>query len=128
MSSIVTSSVRKVGLDHFEPDLTTDPHAARKRRGQLEKIDYAAFAANSEVVSAMVGPMDIDRFQRLALAAADARAQWVAEALAISKDGRCGSPDKIARLTQLRTAFEELSEAYEALRRMIERGYLPLMD
>ncbi len=128
MSSIMTSSVRKVGLDHFEPDLTTDPHAARKLRGQLEKIDYTAFAANREVVAAQVGSMDIARFQRLALAAADARARWVAEALAVTADARSPSPEQVSRLVQYRSAYEELSEVYEAIRRMIERGYLPLTD
>jgi hypothetical protein len=126
MSSIMTSSVRKTGLDHFEPDISTDPHAQRKLRGQLEKIDFTAFAANREMISATVGSIDIKRFQRLALAAADARARWVAEALAISADGRAGSPEQIARLTQYRTAYDELSEAYEALRRMVDRGYLPV--
>jgi hypothetical protein len=36
------------------------------------------------------------------------------------------NPDQIARLTGARTAFDELAEAYEALRRMIERGYVAL--
>jgi hypothetical protein len=128
MSSIMTSSVRKVGLDHFEPDLSTDPHAQRKLRGQLDKIDFTAFAANRERVGNVVGSVDMARLQRLALAAADARASWVAEALAMSADGKSPPADEIRRLTQFRTAYEELSEVYEAMRRMIERGYLPLTD
>lgn len=124
----MTQSVRRTGLDHFEPDLSTDPHAQRKLRGQLEKIDFTAFAANRETMSAIVGALDMGRFQRLALAAADARARWVAQALAISAEGRSPSSDQIAKLTQLRSAYEELTEAYEALRRMIDRGYLPLTD
>ena len=128
MSSIMTQSVRRTGLDHFEPDLSSDPHAQRKLRGLLEKIDFTAFAANRETLGAIVGAMDMGRFQRLALAAADARARWVAQALAVSTEGRSPSPDQIAKLTQYRTAYEELSEAYEALRRMIDRGYLPVTD
>ena len=34
--------------------------------------------------------------------------------------------DQIARLTAARTAYEELAEVYEGLRRMVERGYLSL--
>ena len=128
MSSIVTQSVRRTGLDHFEPDLSSDPHAQRKLRGLLEKIDFTAFAANRETLGAVVGAMDMSRFQRLALAAADARARWVAQALAVSAEGRSPSPDQIGKLTQYRVAYEELSEAYEALRRMIDRGYLPVTD
>jgi hypothetical protein len=126
--AMMTSSVRKVGLDHFEPDLSDDPQAQRKLRGQLDKIDYTAFAANREVVGSIVGAVDLGRLQRLALATADARGRWVAEALAISAEGRSPPPERIARLTQLRTAFEELTEAYEALRRLIDRHYLPLKD
>ncbi len=45
-----TSSYR-VSLDHFEPQETTDPQAQRRLRGQLEQIDYTAFAANKEALS-----------------------------------------------------------------------------
>jgi hypothetical protein len=34
------------------------------------------------------------------------------------------TPDQINQLGVLRRAFEELSEAYDAMRRMVERGYL----
>ena len=34
------------------------------------------------------------------------------------------SPEQAAKLTGLRTAYEELAEAYEGMRRMVERGYL----
>jgi len=33
--------------------------------------------------------------------------------------------DRQGRLGRLRQAYEELAEAYEAMRRMVERGYLP---
>ena len=35
------------------------------------------------------------------------------------------TPDQTARLTAYRTAYDELSEVYDGLRRMVERGYLP---
>lgn len=125
MSSIVTSTVRKIGLDHFEPDLSEDPQAQRRLRGHLDRIDYTAFAANREMVAHLVGQADMDKFQRLALAAAHARASWVAEAVKLSGSTHAPSPDQIARLAQLRQAFDELSEVYEAMRRMVDRGYLP---
>jgi hypothetical protein len=125
MSSIVTSTVRKTGLDHFEPDLSDDPQAQRKLRGHLERIDYTAFAANREMIAHSLGQADMAKFQRLALAAAHARASWVAEAVRISSASPTPSPDQIARLAQMRQAYEELSEVYEAMRRMVERSYLP---
>jgi hypothetical protein len=114
MSFTMTSTVRKVS-DHFEPEAPLNPQEQRALRGHLEQIDYAAFAANREVLAKAVGHADLERFQRLAVAAAHARARWVASAITISQ-----------KLAQQRTAFEELTESYNALRRLVERGYIPL--
>jgi hypothetical protein len=124
MSSIRTASVRRIATDHFEPDVDSDPQAQRRLRGQLEQIDYTAYAANREVLGQVLSHADGAIFQRMAVAAALARAQWVKEALALSEAGSI-SPLRVQRLTELRSAFEELAEAYEAMRRMVERGYLP---
>jgi len=123
MSVIRTSNFRR-SADHFEPEIS-DPIAQKRLRGHLEQIDYTAYAANVAALPPVVGEADAARFQRLAVAAAQARALWVAEALALSETaGGVLSSSQSARLTALRTAYEELSEAYEALRRMVERGYL----
>ncbi|MBO9558577.1 MAG: hypothetical protein J7515_08325, partial [Caulobacter sp.] len=53
-----------------------------------------------------------------------ARSRWVAEAVAMTEGGASITPEQTARLATLRAAFEELSEVYEAMRRMVERGYL----
>lgn len=123
MSSTMTSSSRRRGQDHFEPD-NLDPHEQRRLRGQLEQIDYTAFAANKALIGQILGSTDAARFQRLAVAAAQARAQWVAQALALSEIPHALTAEQTAGLTQKRTAYEELTEAYEAMRRMVERGYL----
>lgn len=124
MSTIQTASYRRQ-RDHFEPQ-DADPQEQRRLRGQLEAIDYAAFVANREVVGQMLHGVEAANFQRLAVLTATARAKWAAEALRQSESGSPSTPDQIARLTTARTAYEELAEAYEALRRMVERGYLPL--
>jgi len=110
--------------DHFEPEDSNDPAAQRKRRGHLEQIDYTAYACNRQVIAQTIPNVDAQTFQRMAVVAAHARAQWVAEAMAISKAGVTVSPDRIARLADLHKTFEEVSDAYEALRRMVERGYV----
>ncbi len=122
MSFTMTSTVRKV-RDHFEPEIELDPQEARALRAHLEQIDYAAFAANREILAKAVGTADLARFQRMAVATANARARWVATAIAMSQKPDV-SPQEVAQLTTLRCAFEELTEAYDALRRMVERGYL----
>jgi hypothetical protein len=55
---------------------------------------------------------------------AGARARWIKEALGQAAAAQIPTSEQIGRLTALRTAYEELTEAYEALRRMVERGYV----
>ena len=124
MSTKMTSSTRRHS-DHFEPQ-DTDPQEQRRLRGQLEQIDYAAYVANKEVIGQTLPPLDAASLQKLAVLTAGARARWAAEALRLSESGSAVTVDQTARLTAARTAYEELAEAYEALRRMVERGYLTL--
>ena len=124
MSSIMTSSTRRT-RDHFEPQ-DSDPQEVRRLRGLLEQIDYTAFISNREVIAASLSVIDASTFQRLAVTVATARIKWVSEALRLSESGSPVTPDQTARLTAHRNAYDELSEAYEGLRRMVERGYITL--
>jgi hypothetical protein len=123
MSVTRTGSFRRHS-DHFEPEDQSDPQAQRRMRGNLDHIDYTAFSANRSVISQALGPGDARKFQRLAVAAAAARATWVAQALAVSAGGGRMTPQDLSQLTHLRQTYEELAEAYEAMRRMVERGYV----
>ncbi len=124
MPFTMTNTVRKV-RDHFEPEANLDPQEQRALRAHLEQIDYAAFAANREVLAKFIDHADLQRFQRLAISAAQARSRWVAAAIAIAEKPETMTPEDVANLTGLRTTYEELAQAYEALRRMVERSYLP---
>ncbi|WP_374575633.1 hypothetical protein [Phenylobacterium sp.] len=126
MSITRTANFRRVALDHFEPEADIDPQAQRRLRGLLEQIDYTVYASNKEVIGTLLQHVDAQKFQRLAVAAAHARAAWVAEALAMSEATHALSAEQAAKLSRMRAAYEELSAAYEAMRRMIERGYLPV--
>ena len=126
MSTVLTQSYRRQ-RDHFEPQ-ALDPQEQRRLRGQLEQIDYAAFVSNREVVPQVLAASQMEpaAFQRLAVAAATARARWIAEALRLSEAGYQIGPAEAQKLSSLRLAYEELYEAYEGLRRMLERGYITL--
>ena len=124
MSTIRMSSHRRIVGDHFEPDEAVDPKAQRQLRGQLEQIDYAAYDANRKVLAATLSGVDVQKFQRLGLATAQCRARWVAAALAATEGSQVPTPEQIDRLARLRMAYEELSEVYDAMRRMVERGYV----
>lgn len=117
---------KRLDDDHFHPEAAEDPAAQRRIRGWLEQIDYTAFACSREVVGKAIGGATPASFQALALATAHARAAWVAEAFRASGVGGGVDGAGVKRLAELREAFEELSRAYEAVRRMVERGYLSL--
>nr|WP_167176158.1 hypothetical protein [Brevundimonas terrae] len=124
MSSILTQSYRRQ-RDHFQPE-DMDPAEQRRLRGQLEQIDYTAYVANREIIAATLGKITSADFEKMAARTAQARARWVAEGLRLVHSGSPATPDQTARLTSARTAYEELAEAYEGLRRMLERGYITL--
>jgi hypothetical protein len=110
--------------DHFEPNEDVDPQAQRHLRSHLEQIDYTAYAANRKVVGAL-GRADSEKFECLARTAALARTRWMAAALAACDGDHPPSPEQIDEIARHRRAFEELTEVYGALRRLVERGYLP---
>lgn len=124
MSTMLSQSRRR-SRDHFQPE-DMDPQEQRRLRGLLEQIDYAAYVANRELIGHALAQVDVGAFQKLAVLTAQARARWGAEAVRLAESGAPATADQVARLTAARTAYDELSEAYDALRRMVERGYLPL--
>jgi hypothetical protein len=117
-----------MGQDHFRPTMLSDPHEQRRLHGQIEKIDLATFEANRVVLGRTVGRIDAAHVKRLAMMAATARANWVNEALALSERGVPPNEEQVRHLAHLRVTFEELSGSYEAMRRMVERGYLCYLD
>jgi hypothetical protein len=120
----VFSRYQRPVIDHFEPEV--DAETQRSLRGLLEKIDYTAFASNKEVIGSAIPTIDETRFQRLAVVAAHARSRWVLAALDASDKGAPATAVQVEGLAALRASFEELTAAYEALRRMVERGYVKL--
>lgn len=123
MAKTVTGSTRRIS-DRFEPDLVQDPMEQRKLRGHLEQIDYTVAAANQAVAAKTLHHVSTADFQNLALTAAKARIAWVDAARAMAELKSTPSVAQVAELAHLRQAYEELSEVYEAMRRMVERGYL----
>jgi len=124
MSSILTQSYRRQ-KDHFQPE-DMDPQEQRRLRGQLEQIDYTTYVANREIISSTLGKITNADFEKMAARTAQARARWIAESLRLTHSGSTAIPDQITRLAAARMAYEEMAEAYEGMRRMLERGYLTL--
>lgn len=124
MSTIVTSGLGRRGADHFEPEAALDPQERRKLKGHLEQIDVTAFEANCAILRKAVGHIDITSFERLAHAAAEARTRWAMTAIKFTESGHAPTAEQGAALHDLRVTYQELAEAYEALRRLVERGYI----
>ena len=70
-------------------------------RGQLEQIDYTDFAANRAAISLTIsgGHVSAAKFKRLAVATAQARAAWAAQALTYTEAGKSMEPGDTARLS-----------------------------
>ena len=122
MSKVVGS--RRAASDHFAPEADGDGKSQRQLRGHLEQIDFTAYAANKKILSGTLASVDAEKFQRLGSAAALARARWVVAALAFTEAGPTPTDNQIRALAQLRETYQELTEVYDAMRRMVERGYL----
>lgn len=122
MSRVTVS--KRTASDHFEPDEDVDPRTQRQLRGHLEQIDYAAYAANRRMLSSTIASLDSEKLQKLASATALARTRWVVAGMAVADAEPFPNAQQIRTLADLRTGYEELTEVYEGLRRMVERGYL----
>ena len=112
--------------DHVEPNEIDDPRVQRLLHAALENIDYTAYAANRRQVAETLTKIDIAQFEKLAATAAKARCQWIAEALHVASASDLPDAGQIRKLAELRSNYMELTEAYDALRRLVERNYLAL--
>jgi len=113
---------------HLAPE-ESDPTFAQKRRRFLDGLERAIAEANREIIGTALTAdpgsiLDADAFLRLAVRVAELRARYIAEGLAAA----VGHPDPpaIERLAQSRRAFEEMRSVFEAIERVVERGYVDL--
>ena len=90
----------------------------------MEQIDYAAFAANRAVVGQALARVELRAFERVAIATAHARANWITTVVKMTETGAALSAEQITQVAALRIAFDEMTEAYDAMRRLVERGYM----
>lgn len=105
-------------------DLMTSEQLDQKRRhAWLEfkgAMDKAVVAANREVLGKLT--LTREQFLRLALNTASLRAAYLQKGVEI---GSLKSPsrEQLEQLALMRHAYEESSAVFEALERIIERGY-----
>jgi len=107
--------------------LLTSAELDREKRHALqafrERMDRTIIEANQTVLSNKLPDVTLDTMTRLAVRIAELRAGYLAQALSVSELPGVPPVEALETLQQHRVAFEELREAYEALERVIERGY-----
>lgn len=86
-------------------------------------MDKAIVAANKEVLGKVT--LTRESFLRLALTTAQLRADYLQKGIEIGAT-RAPGRDQVAALGEARKAFEETSAVFEALERIIERGYVDI--
>lgn len=109
-------------VDHLVSKDLLDRESARKLQKFLEEIEMAIFSANREVIKKAVPELNRESFMAFSVRVAEARARYIKVALELSSIAN-PSPEDIARLRAAREANDELVHAFEATKRIIERGY-----
>ena len=109
-------------IDHLVTKEMLDRESQRKLQKFLEDVEMAIFSANREVMKKAVPELTRESFMAFAVRVAEARARYLKIALELSANSNPSSED-IARLKAAREANDELLHAFEATKRVIERGY-----
>ena len=106
--------------------LTSEQIDQKRRHAWLEfkeSMDRAIVEANRESLRRV--KVTRENFLRLAQCTAEARANYVQKGIEVGA-ARSPSREQVLALAHAREAFEEACAAFEALERIIERGYLEI--
>ena len=107
--------------------LLTDVELDREKRQALarfrDRIDRTVLEANQTILRSKLPEITQETMTRLAVRIAELRASYLARALKVAEGSGVPTVEVLEDLQRHRIAFEELREAFEALERVIERGY-----
>lgn len=104
-----------------------DEELLRRQKAFLFEAEKAIRAANREIIHGVVPELDRDAVYRFAVAVARLRAAYLQSALKleVSEEGRIAD-SLVAELKDHRERFEEARDAFMALQRAIEIGYIDM--
>jgi hypothetical protein len=103
-----------------------DDELARNQRF-LRETEQAIRLTNNEIIHKRVPPLTIDRMLSFAIVVAKLRAQYIEAALSFADMKQAEATEKDAKIDELglyRRQFEEVRDAFIALQRAIELGYM----
>jgi hypothetical protein len=109
-------------------DIDDDSALLRQQKHFLQQVEIALRKVNREVIHAHIPDLNKDSFVRLAHYVAEARSRYLGCALALI-DGHADpvqAAQHLHALRQAREVFEESRDAFAALERAIEQGYVDI--
>ncbi len=104
-----------------------DSAQLRKQQRFLHEVEVAIRDANRAAIHERIPDLDRQRFVAFATFVAHLRADYLAAALeAEQAGGASGASEAMARLRARRLAYDEARDAFAALERAVERGYVDI--
>ena len=110
------------------PDGISDRQHLRAEQIFFEELEQGIRTANREIIGARIPELNKDTIHGLAVMVGRLRARYLELAFKMCAAGDGTEPDAslIEGLRTRRQMFEEARDAYEALRRAVERGYIEI--
>jgi hypothetical protein len=107
--------------------LDDDTAQLRKQQRFLHEVEVAIREANRKLIHERIPDLDRQRFVTFATFVAQLRAEYLAAALSMQSTLDAAEREKaVASLRMHRRAFNEARDAFAALERAVERGYLDI--
>jgi 16S rRNA G527 N7-methylase RsmG len=92
----------------------------------LEKLEQGIRLANREVIHKLIPELNQEAFFVFAVAVAKLRASYLEAALRFARASDQATAAMVGELKTKREVFDEARQAFEALQRAIDRGYVDM--
>lgn len=111
-------------------ELQEDAILLRRQRQLLHEVEQGIREANRDIIHGQIPELNRESFVRFALVVARLRASYLQAALQLSEGPAelDDAPVWLAGLRERRQAYEEARDAFDALQRAIERGYVDIAE
>ena len=109
-------------------DIDDDSTLLRQQKQFLQQVEFALRRVNREVIHAHIPDLNKDSFARLARYVAEARSRYLSCARALTQNHADAAlaEQRLQALRHAREVFEESRDAFAALERAIEQGYVDI--
>ncbi|HYG88261.1 MAG TPA: hypothetical protein VD978_18610 [Azospirillum sp.] len=125
MTSKIVGEYTKGKVDKLLTPEIADKAAQHRVMHFLENLQAAILEANCEVMGHAIPNLNQQTFLKVAVRVAELRADYIRFGLQVAEH-RHPDAESVAKLENLRRAYEEMVHVFEAAERVIERGYVKL--